>query len=115
MTYHPTAVAIAIVITTMLATSLIQWTFLIRLRCSHRSQWLHAGSPTIWSDQSFLSAWPTIRYLQNKAYLSSGDPGGARFCGRFRAPMVIGYWLTMAVFVGGIIVSVQNGWPSSWQ
>jgi hypothetical protein len=112
--YHPTVLAISIVVATMLATSLIQWTFLVLLRRRHLNQWRHAGSPTIWSDQSFISAWPTIRYLQNQGYWSSGDNDGAQFCHRFRYPMVIGYWLTIFVFAGGVYVAFENGFPPSW-
>ncbi len=112
---HPTAIAVIIAILTMFFSSLIQWTFLIRLRSKHNSQWIHAGSPTIWSDQSFISAWPTIQYLKNKQYVLSGNAEGINFCGKFRYPMIIGYWTTIIVFVAVIIVGIINGWPPSWK
>ncbi|MDE1465573.1 hypothetical protein [Spartinivicinus poritis] len=110
---HPTAYSIVTIISTMLLTSIIQWIFLIVLKRRHRDQWYHAGTPTIWSDQSLLSAWLTIKYLQNKLYLSSGSAGGIHFCKLFRLPMVLGYWLTIAIFSVGIIVCIMNGWPPS--
>lgn len=85
--------------TALLATSIIQWTFLLRLKSKHREHWYHAGNPTIWSDQSFISAWPTVKYMQSKMYLSSGSESGISFCNLFRLPMVLGYWLTILVFV----------------
>ena len=109
VTDHPTAYAILIVVCTMLATSIIQWTFLIRLKSKHREQWYHAGNPTIWSDQSFISAWPTVKYMQSKMYLSSGSESGINFCSLFRLPIVFGYWLTILVFVLGVSVSMING------
>jgi hypothetical protein len=111
---HPTAYAVIAVIITMLTTSIIQWAFLLILKSKHKSQWHHAGNPTIWSDQSFISAWPTIRYLQNRMYISSGSEQGINFCENFRIPMVIGYWLTISVFIVGVIVGLINGWPPSW-
>src|SRR5690554_2015677 len=113
--HHPTAIAIVVIAATMLATSLIQWTFLVLLRRRHSAQWFHAGCPTIWSDKSFISAWPTVRYLQSRSYWSSGDHAGAKFCHKFRYPMVVGYWLTIAVFTAGVSVAVLNGWPPSWE
>jgi hypothetical protein len=115
ITNHPTAYAIAIVVCTMLTTSVIQWVFLLRLKVKHREQWYHAGSPTIWSDQSIISAWPTVRYLQNKMYQSSGSISGINFCNTFRLPMVVGYWFTILVFGVGIVVSLVNGWPPTWE
>ena len=111
---HPTAYAIVSVIVVMLATSLVQWTFLIKLKKHHAQQWDHAGNPTIWSDQSLLSAWPTIKYLQNKTYVSSRDTDGIKFCDSFRLPMIIGYWVTVAAFIMCLVVWMLNGWPSSW-
>ena len=46
---HPTAYAVVIVVTTLLATSLVQWAFLLGLKRRHRQQWNHAGNPTIWA------------------------------------------------------------------
>ncbi len=115
ITDHPTAYAIVVVVATMLTTSLIQWVFLIGLKNKHREQWYHAGNPTIWSDQSFISAWSTVKYLQFKNYKSSSDIHGVSFCNVFRLPMVIGYWVTILVFTGGVIVSVINGWPPTWE
>jgi hypothetical protein len=112
---HPTTYAVIITIITMLVTSVIQWTFLLRLKKSHTEQWLHAGSPTIWSDQSILSAWPTIKYLQQKIYLSSENMSGINFCNKFRSPMLIGYWLTVIVICGCIVVAIINGVPQSWK
>ena len=115
ITDHPTAYAIVIVVSTMLTTSVIQWIFLLRLKAKHREQWHHAGNPTIWSDQSLISAWPTVRYLQNKMYSSSGSMPGINFCNTFRLPMVLGYWVTILVFCVGVVVSVVNGWPPTWR
>src|SRR5690554_3085156 len=115
MSYHPTAIAIVVVGATMLATSLVQWTFLILLKRRHSAQWFHAGSPTIWRDRSLISAWSTVRYLQSRDYCFSGDHAGAAFCHRFRYPMVFGYWLTILVFVAGVSVALLNGWPPSWE
>lgn len=111
---HPTAYAVIVVISTMLLTSIIQWAFLIRLRSKYSNQWIHAGSPTIWSDQSLLSAWPTIKYLQAKQYTSSGNFEGIQFCNYFRYPMVMGYWVTIFMFIGGVIIGINSGWPPSW-
>ncbi|MFC4362243.1 hypothetical protein ACFOX3_08015 [Simiduia curdlanivorans] len=114
ITNHPTAHAIVVVISTMLFTSVIQWIFLLRLKSKYRDQWYHAGNPTIWSDQSFISAWPTVKYLQSKSYLSSGSGPGIGFCSLFRLPMVIGYWVTIIVFVAGVVIGIINGWPPTW-
>src|SRR5690554_400232 len=113
--YHPSAIAIVTVVATMFATSLVQWTFLVLLRRRHSTQWRHAGAPTIWSDQSLMSSWPTVRYLQNQTYWNSGDSAGARFCHKFRFPMVVGYWLTISVFAAGVYVVWANGLPPSWE
>ncbi len=115
LNFHPTVVAIIVVVLTMLATSLIQWTFLIRLKRYYSVQWYHAGSPTIWNNESLIAAWPTVRYLQKQQYWSSGDPEGAAFCHRFRHPMVIGYWLTVVVFIAAVFIAILNGWPPSWK
>lgn len=66
------------------------------------------------SDQSFLSAWSTVKYLQKRQYWFSGSPVGIDFCSMFRLPMVLGYWVTILVFLAGVIVSIINGWPPSW-
>jgi len=112
---HPTTYAVILTIITMLITSVIQWTFLLRLKKSHKEQWHHAGSPTIWTDQSILSAWPTIKYLQQRLYLSSEDISGIDFCNKFRSPILIGYWLTVTVICGVILVAIINGIPPSWK
>jgi len=115
ITDHPTAYAVVSVVSIMLTTSIIQWTFLIKLKNKHQKQWLHAGSPTIWSDQDFISALPTVKYLKNKDYLMSGCVNGINLCNRFRAPMWHGYWITVLAFCVGITVGVLNGWAPTWK
>lgn len=111
---HPTSIAILVTVLTMVTTSAIQWSFLLGLKKRHPHQWRHAGSPTIWTDQSLFSAWPTVRYLQHKAYASSGDGAGIAFCSERRLPMVFGYWMTFAVFVTAVLVAISYGWPPGW-
>ena len=109
--YHPSAI---IAITTgamVIIGGIVQWVFLIGLRRKHSEQWHHAGSPTIWSDQSLFSAWPTVKYMQNKEYLTSGDASGIIFCNFFRIPFVLLYWSTVISFVALVISIFIFGWP----
>lgn len=112
---HPTAIALGVLIAAMCGGSLVQFLFLRGLRKHHPNQWQHAGCPTIWSDQSLISAWPTIRYLQQRAFCTSGDKPGAAFCQRYRPPMLIGYWLTVASFAAVLVLLFTAGWPRQWQ
>jgi len=111
---HPTELAIWTCLAIMLSTSAIQWTFLIRLKKRHPDQWEHAGSPTIMSDQSLTSAFGTVMYLQSRAYTYSDYQEGIRYCERFRFPMVVGYWITVAAVSSAVIVGLVNGWPPGW-
>lgn len=98
----------------MLGGSAIQYTFLRGLAKRHAAQWHHAGKPTIWTDQSVLSAWPTVRYLQRQAFRASGDAAGIAFCRRYRMSMVIGYWSTVAAFAALLLSLFTVGWPTAW-
>ena len=66
------------------------------------------------TDQSITSAYGTISYLQSAGYVSSGSIAGINFCKKFRYPMVVGYWVTVAAITTAIIVSILNGWPPHW-
>lgn len=88
--FHPTSIALGVLILAMCAGSVVQFVFLRGLRKHYPLQWDHAGRPTIWTDQSLMSAWPTIQYIQQRAYCASGDTAGAAFCHAYRAPLLTG-------------------------
>jgi hypothetical protein len=112
---HPTAIALGLLIAAMCGGSLVQFLFLRGLRKHYPNQWQHAGRPTIWSDQSLISAWPTIQYLQQNAFCGSSDRAGVAFCQRYRFPMLPGYWLTVATFTAFLALLFTVGWPVQWQ
>jgi hypothetical protein len=112
---HPTGIAILVTLVAMLAGSVVQYTFLRSLRRRHPMQWQHAGSPTIWSDQSLLSAWPTISYLTHRRYRGSNDPQGVAHCEAYRTAMLALYWVTACAFAVAVIVGFVFGWPQQWR
>jgi hypothetical protein len=112
--FHPTAIAVGVLAVAMLVGTVVQFLFLRGLAKRHRAQWHHAGRPTIWSDQSLLSAWPTIRYIQRRAYRASGDPAGIAFCSRYRVPLLLSYWVTVFSFIAVVLLLFTAGWPNEW-
>jgi len=99
----------------MCAGSFIQFLFLRGLRKHHPLQWEHAGCPTIWTDQSLFSAWPTISYIRRRAYRESGDVAGIAICERYRIALLIGYWGTTSSFVLFFFLLFSVGCPEEWQ
>jgi hypothetical protein len=111
---HPTAYIIVITAFFMVVGSIIQWTFLLMLRKNHSNLWYAMGRPTIWTDQSLFSTWPTIKFIQQKRYLNH-EFGSVKFCGFFHFPLVLFYWataLSLAMFFVAIFVF---GWPEQWR
>ena len=113
--HHPSAILAIALGVSMVISSIIQWSFLIGLRKKHKEQWIHAGSPTIWSDQSLMSAWPTVRYMKNKKYLDSYNELGIKFCHMYRVPFIFLYWSTVISFVLLMLSIFIFGWPKEWQ
>lgn len=105
---HPTAYIAAIAAFFMVVGSIVQWVFLITLRKKHSNLWNAMGRPTIWTDQSLFSAWPTIKFIQQKRYLSF-EASSVGFCSSFYLPLILFYSATatslvmffVAIFVFG--------------
>ncbi len=112
---HPTAVAVIVLASCMCIGSLVQWLFLLLLRRRYPQQWIHAGKPTLWTDQSLISAWPTIRYLQRGTFRVSGDRAGIAFCQRGKWPMIGFYWMTVICFLAVGVSIFVAGWPAQWR
>lgn len=111
---HPTVIALAVLVLAMCACSVVQFAFLRGLRNEHPAQWRHAGQPTMWTAQSLISAWPTISYLQRRAYRSSGNAAGIAFCDRYRAALLTGYWCTVVAVLFLFMFVFTAGWPNEW-
>lgn len=108
---HPTVMALGALVFVMCFGSFVQFLFLRGLRKHHQEQWKHAGQPTIWTDQSLFSAWPTISYLQRRAFCSSNDSAGIVFCQRFRIALLPSYWGTVLLLVLFFVLLFTAGWP----
>lgn len=109
--FHPTVMALGALVFVMCFGSFVQFLFLRGLRKHHQEQWKHAGQPTIWTDQSLFSAWPTISYLQRRAFCSSNDSAGIVFCQRFRIALLLSYWGTVLLLVLFFVLLFTAGWP----
>jgi hypothetical protein len=112
---HPTAIAILATVAAMVTGSGVQYAFLRALRRRYPTQWQHAGRPTIWSDQSLVSAWPTISHLTHRRYRDSNDPSGITHCEAYRTAMLVLYWLTVSAFVSAVVIGLVFGWPPQWR
>lgn len=111
---HPTAYIIVITAFFMVIGSVIQWAFLLILRKKHSSLWNAMGRPTIWTDQSLFSAWPTIKFIQQKRYLSF-ESSSVSFCGSFYLPLITFYWATAISLVMFFVSIFVFGWPEQWR
>ncbi|MES2319593.1 MAG: hypothetical protein V4631_19100 [Pseudomonadota bacterium] len=112
---HSAALVLWLLIVTMCTGSVVQFLFLRGLRKRHSSQWIHAGCPTMWTDQSIASAWPTVRYMQKREFLGSSNACGIAFCESYRTPFVTLYWLTLATFIAIVAAFGVFGVPPGWR
>ena len=110
---HPTAYIVVATGFFMVVGSVIQWVFLLMLRKQHSNLWNAMGRPTIWTDQSLFSAWPTIKFIQQKRYLSF-ESSSVSFCGFFYLPLVLFYWLTAISLAMFFVAIFAFGWPEQW-
>jgi hypothetical protein len=113
---HASAYAALIAGFFMIVGSFVQWVFLRLLRNKHGKLWMSMGRPTIWTDQSLLTAWDTVKFIQNKQFVSlSFDASAIRFCRGFRLPLIGFYWGTFLSFIWLVISIIWLGWPHEWQ
>lgn len=111
---HPTAYLLILTGLFMIVGSLVQWTFLVILRRQHAKLWDFMGKPTIWTDQSLISAWPTIKFIQRKHYRGF-DLSSVRFCDAFYLPLIFFYWTTSLLTLVFFVVIGIYGWPAQWR
>jgi hypothetical protein len=85
----------AIFLICLLAESLTSWLFIRGSKKKHPALWGHAGCPTIMRNGDLISAWPLIRYVSRREYVTIEDPVAISFADRIRVPMVVSYWATL--------------------
>ena len=113
---HASAYAALIAAFFMTVGSVVQWSFLILVRKKYGKLWISMGRPTIWTDQSLITAWDTVKFIQYKKYASfSFDASAIKFCRRFRLPFIIFYLGACFSFVWLFISIIWLGWPEEWQ
>ena len=108
---HPTVFTISFFMVALLAESLTSFLFLRGLKKQHPLQWAHSGERTIWTDSDLISAWGTIRYLQRREYLGSGNATGIVFCARHRPFVISTYWAAVISFALFIVLLFTVGMP----
>ncbi len=112
---HPTAIALGLFLLCLCAESLTSFIFLRGLRKNHPIQWEHSGQRTIWTDSDLISAWGTVRYLQRRLYLDSGNAAGIAYCAKHRLPVVTTYWAAVITVPLFFLSFFFKGWPPHWR
>ena len=84
--------------------SVVQIAFYAGLKTNFPRQWKHAGSPTIWSDGSWVTSSHIIKYLKKEKYQESNDELGILYCKSNSRPMIYTYYLSIFSALGFFVV-----------
>lgn len=98
----------------MIGGTVVQYRFLRYLRINHAEIWEDVGCPTIWSDQSLTTAWPTIKYMRDRLYADINDLSGIQYCDKNRVRLQIWFWASAVTAVLFLICLLGIGTPPAW-
>ena len=112
---HPTAIFLYVWVLIMISGTVYQYRFYKYLEKNHVMIWKDVGCPTIWSDQSLATAWPTVKYMKDRWYEDLTDTVGVEYCDKNRTKFLYWFWASatsaaiFACFLFGI------GLPPAWE
>ena len=112
---HPTAIGVCVFVLGLLLESITSWRFLKALKSQYPALWEHTGYRTIWTDSNLISAYPTIKYLFERAYSDHRNPKEIAFCDSHRVPVVGAYWFAVLAVVYFFAAIALYGWPPGWR
>jgi hypothetical protein len=87
-----------------LASSLLNYIFLRRLRLRHSHAWENLGRPTLIANNSPQNSLATMRYIMSAEYKELDDPGFVRYCNFLRLFNV----LTLVLVASAIVLIASN-------
>jgi len=112
---HSTAIFLYVWVLIMMSGTIYQYRFYKYLEKNHVMIWEDVGRPTILSDRSLGTAWPTVKYMKDRCYADLADSRGVEYCDQNRKKLLYWFWASAASAVIFACFLFGVGLPPAWE